>query len=123
MGWVGLGREEREREDVGRAAVAHVGDVEAGELGVVREHQADGGGLGGAAGQQGGPEDPGQPRGRDEPGHARPDLEIHPERREVERPEPGGGRGSGSGRGHAGRQAPGPEAVRRASSSTTLFPG
>jgi hypothetical protein len=80
---VRLDRKEREREDIGGAAPAQVGYVEAGELGIVGEDESDGGWFGGSAGEQGSPQDPRQGRRGEEPGHARLYLDVQTEGRKV----------------------------------------
>ncbi len=101
VGRVRLRRQERERQDVGRAGRAHVGGVQGGELRVVGEDQPDRGRLRAPRRRAARPAGP-APRAvdGDEPGHARPDLEVDPEGRQVERPGAGGragGGGSGAG--------------------------
>src|SRR5450759_2453944 len=114
---VRLRRQEREREDVGRARLPEERPVETGQLWVVGKDEADRGGLRRPSRHERRPEGARESGGGQRARHAGPDLQVHAERGHVE---PARAKGR-PGRGHVPR--PTEPASRRASSSTILFCG
>ncbi len=114
-----LGRKERERQHVGRARGAHVHGVQLGQLAVARENDADRARARSPGGLQGRPDRGRQAIPGDDMRHARPDRDVDPERREVDR----GGGAFGPFRGFCHRGGLGRRGRSAVSTIAAVIPG